>query len=256
MKLVLPREDAIERNAMANKLLAAIQHYGDDLDLLLHLRWLGFRPDVVYDIGASNGIWSSVAGLVYPEAKFELFEPLHEISDAYRNARARHPAIRNFTEKVHHRIHSVALGSRNGTCKFSRFASDAGSTSLEVDSSISDAHVVEVPMRRLDDLAAERAMPRPTLIKMDSQGSEMDILTAATECLQSCQVLFLEGWLTKGYGATTPLLLDIANFLGTFGLRLFALGDEYRAPDQVAHTKDVVFVRESLPLQAQPAHTF
>ena len=76
MKILLPRQDALERNAIANKLLAAIQHYGDDLDLLLHLRWLGFRPNVVYDIGASNGIWSSVAGLVFPEARFELFEPL------------------------------------------------------------------------------------------------------------------------------------------------------------------------------------
>jgi FkbM family methyltransferase len=197
-----------------------------------------------------------VAGLVFPEAKFELFEPLHDISEAYRNARVRHPAIRNFTEKVNHRIHSVALGSRNGTCKFSRFASDAGSTSLEVDASVPDAHIVEVPMRRLDDLAAEEALPRPALIKMDSQGSEMDILAAATKSLESCQVLFLEGWLTKGYGAATPLLLDVANFLGGFGLRFFALGDEYRAPDQVAHTKDVVFVREDLPLEAKPAHHF
>lgn len=256
MNLLLPRNATIERNTIADQLGRAVKPYGHDLDLLMHLRWLGFSPKIVYDVGASNTIWSSVAGYVFPEAHFELFEPLYTISEAYKNARLRHPAIKHFTDKVSHHIHAVALGSRNGTCNFSRFTSDAGSTSLDMTASVPDAQVVQVPMRRLDDLAAEKALKPPTLIKMDSQGSEMDILLGATNTLKNCKVLFLEGWLAKGYGPATPLLLDIANFLAEFGLQLFAFGDEYRGPDGTAKTKDVVFVHHELPLQASPPHNF
>lgn len=256
MNLLFPRKVALERNAIADDLRLALRHYAQDLNLLVHLRWLGFQPDVVYDIGASNGIWSAMAGYVFPQAHFELFEPLYHISETYAKARVRHPAISHFANNLSHKVHSLALGSRNGVCKFARFSNESGSTSLQVDASSEGVDFVEVPMKRLDDLVQAEKLRPPALIKMDTQASELDILTASENTLRHCKVLFLEGWLVKGYGIATPLLLDMANFLGRFGLRLFAYGDEYRGPDGSLTTKDVVFVHHELPLEARPPHPF
>src|SRR5258708_38597778 len=41
---------------------------------LLRLKALGFAPATIYDIGAYRGGWTRLAGQVFPEAAFVLFE--------------------------------------------------------------------------------------------------------------------------------------------------------------------------------------
>jgi hypothetical protein len=36
----------------------------------------GRSPSVIFDIGASNGVWSDTIALTLPEAEYHLFEPL------------------------------------------------------------------------------------------------------------------------------------------------------------------------------------
>jgi FkbM family methyltransferase len=244
------------RESASAELLTALQYYQDDLDLLLHLRWLSFSPATVYDIGASNSIWSALASGVYPQARFELFEPLKNISEDYKTTCAKHPAIKRFYQTSPHAIHEVALGPRNGECTFTRFAHDSGSTSLAMDPNHPGISQITVPMRRLDDYVHSNGLAKPDLMKLDTQGSEMEIFTGADECLRFCQVIFLEAWLIKSYGPATPLLLEMANFLAAYDFVLFSLGDEYRFSETTLHTKDVVFIKRTLRLDPQPPIAF
>jgi len=41
------------------------------------------HPAVLYDIGASNGVWSETIMDVCPSARFHLFEPLAHHSESY-----------------------------------------------------------------------------------------------------------------------------------------------------------------------------
>ena len=44
--------------------------------LLADLKKRGFVFDTIFDVGASIGRWSQEAQKVFPDARFELFEPL------------------------------------------------------------------------------------------------------------------------------------------------------------------------------------
>lgn len=226
----------------------AWQYYRDDARLLAHLHWLGFQPRTIYDVGASNTVWSVTAFQIFPNANFELFEPLAEISEDYRQGKA-HPAVQNFLEKASYRVHPVALGAENKMSRFSRFYQESGSTSLELDWKSDSYQVIDVPMRRMENLVREAKLPPPDLIKMDTQGAELDILRGAGDLLREASVLFIECWLQKSYGKGTPLLRTLANYLNDYGFVLFDIGDQYRDENDIPVTRDAVFVRTDLPLQ-------
>lgn len=251
----LPEVYSMERDKIRRQLGEGWRYYETDLDLLLHLKWLGFEPHSIYDIGASNSVWSVMANLVFPEVELQLFEPLAGISESYKTAKDRNPPIARFMETARHQIHPVALGTKNGTCPFQWFENnDAGSTSLHMAKKSSETRTVDVPMHRLDDYVASRRLTPPDLIKLDTQGSEMEILAGAAQSLGTASVVFIECWLVKGYGANTPLFLEVSNHLYAAGFDLFAIGDEYRGADGVAQSKDAVFVRRDLPLKADPLY--
>lgn len=170
-----------------------------DLDNLLHLRWLGFKPAAIYDIGSGAGAWAAMAHQVFPEARIELF-----VTGA---AVAGGPGVR---------IHQLA----------------------------------EAPVHRLGGVIARLGLPAPDLLRLDTGGSEVEILDGAGEALASVSVVFVTGWLTKAAGPDTPLLLAVANRLDAAGFDLFAIGGGSRDEKGVAQTKDAVFVRRGLDILA------
>jgi len=236
------------RNEISQQLGDSWRYYSGDLDLLIHLRRLGFQPSMIYDIGASNTVWSVMASLVFSQAQFELFEPLAEISDAYNKKKRTHPAIREFLANKTYRIHPIALGAFNGTTEFHHFEGDAGSTSLEMDHAPANARKLKIPMRRLDDYVRDQEILPPDLIKMDTQGAEAEIIKGGANAFRQASAVFIECWLAKGYGKRTPLLATIANLLSKFGFDLFDFGDEFRADDGTLQAKDVLFLKRDIPL--------
>jgi FkbM family methyltransferase len=250
MPIAFPASIQVVRDEIIARLGASFRHYTSDLDLLLHLRWLGFEPSTIYDIGASNTIWSVVAHAVFPEARLELFEPLAEISDAYLHQKRTHQAVREFLEAAEFQMHPIALGNENAECIFNHFAGDSGSTSLDMGHVSPSAKQIKVPMRRLDDHVSSQKLVLPDLIKMDTQGAEQQIMEGGPVSFAHASVVFVECWLTKGYGQKTPLMTSLANMLSELDFNLFGLGDEFRSPEGIPQTRDAVFVKSGLPLAA------
>jgi len=222
--------------------------YGHDLALMRRLRTLGFDPKTIYDVGSSDGIWSAVSTRVFPTARFELFEPLVEISEEYRGWLQASHETKRFPASAEVQAHPVALGRRNGTCQMTVYPSAVGSTSLALRGLPEGARAVKVPSWKLDAYSRREKLPPPDLLKLDTQGSELEILQGAKALLPKVSAILCECWLFRGYGAQTPLWIEIADFLAPIGFFIYDMGWQYRRPDDHRlATVDLLFLRRDLP---------
>lgn len=218
-----------------------------ELRLLKQLKGIGYEPSCIFDIGASNGEWSRTIATVYPDADYHLFEPLADRLDYYHakmaTTLAAHP---NFA------LHKIGLGDKSGTQEMAIYTGGFGSTFIEMErikreqdrirtSGQLDA-IEEFPVWRIDEYITKAALPQPNIIKMDTQGFELAIIEGGPEIIQQADILLLETWLFRGYGAATPLLHELMGKL-TVGLghTLVDFGDTYRHPSQRLTSIDAVF---------------
>jgi FkbM family methyltransferase len=215
-----------------------MDHFPDDRRFLARLKAAGYDPRVIYDAGASTGIWSEVAAGVFPEAKLHLFEPLAELYAGDLQSRMRR--LPNLT------LHPVALGEFNGTAPMF-VARDTYGSSLNDRGEIPEVKEAKpVPVHRLDDYAAEKGLPRPQVIKIDCQGAEALIFSGAQQALESAEVLLLETWFKRGYGPKTPLICEIIEFLRPRKFSLVDLGEHFYDQDHRLYSVDTFFLAESL----------
>jgi hypothetical protein len=84
------------------------------------------------------------------------------------------------------------------------------------------------------------------VIKIDVQGAERLILTGGRQTMATAKVLFLETWLTRGYGPDTPLLTEMIDFLTPAGFTLVDLGEQFRDERHRVYSVDAVFFSDEL----------
>lgn len=209
-----------------------------DRERFRHLQKLGLPLRHIFDIGASNGRWSSRMSQDFPHARFTLFEPLVDHSDKYglgmKTTLARHPRFQ---------LYKVALGPECRKTKMFFYPDNVvGSTALPLEYEPPDAKAVEVDMLTIDYVVEEFQLGVPQAIKMDTQGCELSILRGGTRTLPKVDVLLLECWLTRAYGPTTPLLLEVADWLRQFDFHLWDLSNPWRDDSGVMVSQDCLFL--------------
>ncbi|MGD9790371.1 MAG: FkbM family methyltransferase [Phycisphaerales bacterium] len=196
---------------------------------------MGFEPTCILDIGGSNAAWSTTIHSVFPDARYEIFEPLAGRREDYDRilewALRTHP---NF------RLHTIALGADNSDAEF--WSEPAGVGSSLLVSNVPKDQKITVPVRRLDDYLADQRLSQPQLIKIDVQGGEREVITGGAKTIEAADVLHLETWLTRGYGPATPLLTELIDTLRPMGHVLVQLGDFWRKPSQELASIDAFFV--------------
>jgi FkbM family methyltransferase len=225
-----------------------------DRERFRHLKKLGLDLRRFFDVGASIGRWSSRVSQDFPHAEFHLFEPLIDHCPDYRvkmqTTLARHPGFR---------LHKVALGAECKRTSMYLYPDNlVGSTALPLGSTPAGARVVEIDMLTIDYVMEEFQLAVPQVIKMDTQGCELSILRGATKMLPQVEVLLLECWLTRAYGPTTPLLLEVAQWLRQFGFHLWDLGNAWRDDRGVLVAQDCLFLNAACKvsrLRDEPAST-
>ncbi|MGL4637683.1 MAG: FkbM family methyltransferase [Beijerinckiaceae bacterium] len=220
-----------------------------ELRLFAQLKAFGYAPDVVFDIGASNGVWSDLVNGIFPSAQYHLFEPLADTIATYKA-----PLKKLLPKRSNFTLHKVGLGDSNNVQEMAIFEGGVGSTFLEMDriksqqdslkqtSGLSDIAAFNV--YRLDDFVAEKKLPKPQIIKMDTQGFELAIMNGGEETIRSADILALETWLYRGYGVTTPLLHELIEPLEKLGFMLVDFGDGYWGNKHKLTAIDAFFMRE------------
>jgi len=209
-----------------------------DQDFIRNLTKAGIAIDNIYDIGASNGLWSWHMAQVVPQATFNLFEPLE--SDQYAkdltNVLAARPDFR---------MPRIALGDKDATLQLNLYREHVGSTLIDSDW---EGVVAKKPVRvqRLDDVVASLRLPPADLIKMDVQGFELKVLAGAELSCHRAKGLMIETWFYRGYGPRTPLLGEIISWMSDHDFSLVSLGDTYVSAGLKLTSIDAYFLRNDI----------
>ena len=138
----------------------------------------------VFDIGANVGIFSIVAGST-TTARLTGFEPTPDVADTFRSVVAANALDCN--------IEAIALGATTGTATLYLSTATESSNSLKAGFRKASG-TVEVPVERLDDVV-QRLGRRPTVLKIDTETTEPDVLAGAQDLLANtrpwiiCEVL-------------------------------------------------------------------
>jgi FkbM family methyltransferase len=200
----------------------------------------GYRPSVIYDIGASDGKWSVATSEIFPAAAYHLFEPLVGHFPKYDGpmmaALKKHP---KFT------LHPVALGNKTGSVTLHVTNDGVSSSVHEMDPT--QVRKADVPLWRLDEYVAQKALPLPSIIKMDVQGFEAFVLDGCGQLLFGRpDVLFLETWFVRGYGPDTPLITEIVAALAPHDFVLVDLCYPYYGAQRELTSIDAFFLSKRL----------
>lgn len=154
----------------------AFQMFGEVFHLHLYdIPWLPIRPgDLVIDIGANHGFYSLYAAC--QGARVLAFEPQKD-TFALLNDNIRRNGLADRIQAF-----PCAVGATSGTITLSVSANLAGGMSttsprFRLNSGITVIDEYEVPVLSLSEVIAEHAPGAVRLIKLDCEGSELEILS-------------------------------------------------------------------------------
>ena len=153
----------------------------DHIAYLQKLKDSGFEPKVIYDIGAGVGHWTKVAKKFWPKARYYLFEGMPESEPFLEGLGADHhiDILSDQDDREVHWHQNISASSGNSYyCENTEFFSK-------------DNFVVR-KTKTLDTIVCKRKFPPPDMIKIDVQGSEVDILMGAYKTLKNVEHLIVE----------------------------------------------------------------
>jgi hypothetical protein len=118
-----------------------------------------------------------------------------------------------------------------------------GSTALDLNGSVPEGwRPLQVEMYTLDAAIERFDLPVPQVIKIDTQGCELEVLRGAEQTLPKVALLLLECWLARSYGPATPLWLELADWLNQRDFHLWDIGHGWRAADGTLISQDCFFL--------------
>jgi len=188
----------------------------------------------VIDIGASNGSWSASLMRYFPHCHYLLVEaqPVHEA--ALRAFCARHPNVQFVL---------AAAGEKPGEIYFDA-ADPLGGQAAYAPHSNAD---IRVPVVTIDAEVKERNLPHPYLLKFDTHGFEVPILSGAADTLAKAEAVIMECYNFRI--APEALTFDeMCRYMGERGFRCIDLVEPMHRPrDDSFWQMDLVFVRADRP---------
>ncbi|MEO0473492.1 MAG: FkbM family methyltransferase [Bacteroidota bacterium] len=201
---------------------------------LYHLAKLGFKPDVIIDVGTAYGTEQLLE--VYPDVRYLWIEALKEFE----------PTIQQLANKYTGDYLISAAGSEEGEISIHVHDALTGSSVYEEeDGQEADGKARTIPMTTLDAIKDRYKLDQSSLLKIDVQGAELEVLKGAKSILPSCEVILLEVSLFQ-FQKGAPEFYDIVAYLKEIGYVVYDLVDGHNRPyDGALAQKDLVFVKEN-----------
>lgn len=203
------------------------------------LKRLGFTPSIAIDIGAYHGSWSREYLRLFPRTtNLLLVEPNPYSYSILSNNLI---DLRSISRNVE--VLDIALGKESqAQRKF--FAMETGS-SFYPELSPYSREEVNVRTSSLDQVVADTQFTSPDIIKIDTQGSELEILQGSSHVLGTLSVLQLEVSIVPSNRGGV-LYQDVLDFLHNLGFFLFDVNQLIRRKDGVLWQLDLTFCSASL----------
>ena len=169
---------------------------------------------VIMDVGANIGLAAVWFGSQYPGRPIHCFEPL---ADNARMIGLNAPSAR---------INRVAIGAMRGTTTLAVDADEVMASTIPYDHAVGTR---TVDVTSLDDYTAKLGIDRVAILKIDTEGMELDVLAGAKEVLGRTEAIAIETHGAERHRETIRTLLDAGcrlqreDFDGSTGL-VFAAG--------------------------------
>lgn len=186
----------------------------DFYSLLKHQQ---YTPTVIYDIGANKGSWTKDCLHFFPDATYYLFEPqlnLKKDIDAL---------FLNNNNNIH--LFSVGVGNTEGELLFTIHDRDDSCTFMlsEKEANEKGLKQIKVPMIQLDTFAIDKNLKSPSILKIDAEGLDLEVLEGAKKLVKDAEIIMIEvGIVNKEFKNSA---LNVMNYLDKKGFRLFDITD-------------------------------
>lgn len=228
--LRLMREPVFAIGLIRDGIPAAIEH----MDILSFV-----RPRHLVDVGANRGQFAMAALAVNKDMKIDCFEPFAASADILeRWARRTSPSIR---------VHRLAIAVEKGSAEFFVTSRDDSSSLLQPakaqrDRGISVTQRIVVPTDRLDNVLRVDEIQRPSMLKIDVQGAELDVLKGAVTFLEAIDYIYLEISFIEIY-EEQPLFAEIDQFLRDLGYELRGVANTHVDRNEGPGQADALYSR-------------
>lgn len=200
------------------------------INLLLDFKKSGYQFNTIYDIGAHIGMWTSVIQrFALPNTEFILFEA--------------NPCYTDVLSKSKHKniCGQVLTFPGQKTVKFYNGSNTGDSYYKETTTYYDNQSYIELPGITLDELIQVHNLPIPNLIKLDTQGSELDILDGADSIIDKVDFILTELPIIC-YNKGAPTISDYLDYFRNKEFLPFDIIESHRA-ENILIQMDILFVR-------------
>lgn len=188
------------RRALRIGVLAGVEH----ARALRHL-----APELVIDVGANRGQFALLARHLWPSARIVSFEPLPGPATICRSA---------MSGDEHFTLFEAAISSKVGNATINVTSEDDSSSLLP----LGDEHkrlyksevssTLTVSTDRIAAFIPPNTCPRSCLLKIDTQGFELEVLKGSEELLPRVQHIYVELSFVELYSGQ-PLASEVISYL-------------------------------------------
>jgi len=201
------------------------------------------QPGCVVDVGANRGQFTLVSRQVFPLAKIHAFEPLAEPAQIFQKV---------FRDDPNVEFHLCAIGREQKTATIHVTRDDDSSSLLPVTAAQvgMSPEAVETETRQvlvlpLSQALAADCLPTGSLLKIDVQGFELEVLKGCEDLLDKFSHLYIECSFVELY-ERQALAHQIIAWLEQRGFALTGVYNLYYAKNGAAIQGDFLFGRCNL----------
>ena len=182
---------------LAGRLIRAIPEPKNPMEVELGRSWIQSQSvRTVIDVGANEGQFAATARRLFPSSRILSFEPIEACYEKLPRKPRRRPTLREAFQ--------YALGDQAAVATFHQNKFSPSSSLLAMKEAHKQAFpftaeedLVQVPVRRLDDVVGSRALEEPILLKLDVQGSWARVLGGRARHLLRAVVSHPRGGLAR-----------------------------------------------------------
>jgi FkbM family methyltransferase len=199
--------------------------------------FVGLEFASIVDVGANVGQFSLFASHRWPAATIHAFEPLPDQAERFAAVHGSRVTL-----------HRCALGESPASLPI-HVASRKDSSSLlplgqrqKSMFGMDEVDQIEVPVKRLDAVLKTADLPQASLLKVDVQGFEYEVLRGAGELLRHFSHIYVEASFVELYEGQ-KLFVEIEEFLGNAGFQESARRNILLDGNDQLVQADVLFLR-------------
>lgn len=175
-----------------------------------------FDPKFILDIGANHGTWTRDMIKFFPDSIYILIEPQAYLERSIEDLKS--------CSKI--KFYPIGLGNKNGILSFSINQSDDSSSFKPTDSGIKGYAFVDsipVQMKTLDAFLEEENLPIPDIVKIDTEGLDLEVLEGASSIFGLTECILIEASIHQK--AFPNSLLKVMNYMDERGYEVFDFTD-------------------------------